>query len=137
MTERKYNSEYERLVMTTPHPQPQFKPLERPPYIHSWLEERWEEVVVTAFLLSVFCYCSAVYMGVYYTVIYPYMRAIGQAWDVGIAAYVFVKFAPLPRKARKRARRPLFALFAAVAAARWWYPSLYPSIYPWQPQPQA
>ena len=130
MPERTYGSEYERLVLTTKHPEPQYKPLERPPYIHSWLEERREEIVVVAFLACVFVYCSCVYAGVY-TALLPFKKMVGQAWDVAALTALVLKFAP--RKAAKRLRRPLYAAFVAVAGARFVYPTLYPKMYPWQP----
>ena len=54
---RDYGSEYEKAVLTTPHPaKTQFKPLDPPPYIVDspwgvWLGTRREEVVVV-FLMS-------------------------------------------------------------------------------------
>ena len=61
----KYGSEYERLVLTQPHPKKAtFHKLDDPPYISesrlpSWLAIRMEELVVVAFLLSVFVLMEA------------------------------------------------------------------------------
>ena len=134
---RDYGSPYEKLVMTTPHPEPQFKPLDPPPYISGstlsiWIQTRWEEVVVIVMLAMVIGYCALFYTGAYWSFVFPMKKILGGAWDVAIASFLLVKYVPLDRKLRKQARMPLFALCAAVSAVRWYEPALYPSFYPWQ-----
>ena len=136
---KKYGSEYERLVLTEPHPKPQYRPLEPPPYVTStsrlgiWLEVRMEEIVVVALMLCVLAYCVAVYTGMYVSMFLPMRNMIGQAWDLAAFSIAFVKYAPVDRKLRKRAKKPLFAMTAVLAVARWYNPALYPAFYPWQP----
>ena len=136
---RDYGSEYEKAVMTMPHPEKtQFRPLDPPPYVAdwgygTWLGVRREELVVIILMLTVIFYCACVYTGVYFTFVWPMMRMIGQAWDAALCSYILVKYAPLDRKLRKKARLPLLALCFAIAVARWYEPALYPSFYPWQP----
>ena len=136
---RTYGSEYEKRIFTESHPQPRFEKLDAPDYIAEskmgvWLATRWEELVVVVFLASVALYCSTFYIGLNFVAVRPFSALLARAWDVAVFSIAFTSFAPVGRKLRKRAKKPLFALFVAVAAARWWNPSLYPSIYPWQPR---
>lgn len=141
-SERKYGSEYEKAVLTQPHPaKTQFKPLEPPPYIaetgYPWLATRREELVVVFFLACVFIYCSSVYAGVY-TAMSPFL-AVGKqvfkfAWDAALVSVLTLKLAPLPRGTRKHARRLFMVVTVGIATARWYYPTLYPRWYPWQPE---
>ena len=97
------------------------------------LEVRMEEIVVVALMLCVLAYCVAVYTGMYVSMFLPMRNMIGQAWDLAAFSIAFVKYAPVDRKLRKRAKKPLFAMTAVLAVARWYNPALYPAFYPWQP----
>ena len=132
MAEKQYGSEYEKAVLTGSHPKKtDFRPLEPPPYIESspvgtFLATRWEELVVVLFLSTVFMYCSGVYVAAYQT-----MRLLCYAWDVAAITFAVLNFAP--KGVRKKARMPLYGLTMAVVVARFLRPSLYPSVYRWQP----
>lgn len=152
-----YASPYEEAVLTKPHPaKTEFRPLEHPDYIASsplgtWLATRWEELVVVAFMASVFAYCSFFY-AVSWTAMYPFRQMFAYSYDV-VAASAVVLFAagrmgpklPSKRKvmemppaeqekakaANKAAaktaairRRLALALCAAVTTARYQYGDL-------------
>jgi hypothetical protein len=152
-----YASPYEEAVLTKPHPaKTEFRPLDHPDYIAnsrfgSWIATRWEELVVVAFMASVFVYCTVFYAASW-TAMYPFRQMVAYSYDVVAACAVVLIVAgrmgprlPSKRKvlemppaeqekakaANKAAakaatirRRVALALCAAVTIARWQYGDL-------------
>ena len=104
-----YGSEYERLVLTTTHPNSaQFMKIDDPPNIASqrfpWLAIRWEELIVVAYLASVIAYCAMVYAGVYVAT-YPFQLIVGYSWDLILGSFFALRLhgRTLPRLPSRRA----------------------------------
>ena len=154
---RTHSSPYAEHVLTKDHPaSAQFRNVEPPDYAKAsilgpWLASRWEEFVVTAFLVLVFVYCFGIYAGIW-VVSAPVRSAFSYSWDVLLASFVLLKLygltlqRPPSRKdiaamkdedkekalrtkkafARKSANRrnAALALSAAVALVRWQFGSV-------------
>ena len=113
---REYNSEYERLVLTSGHPaKTTFMTLDDPPYIaandYPWLANRREELIVVAFLVAVVAYCSTVYVGIY-AVTYPIRLTVSYSWDL-----IFVSMLALTLRGRILPRLPSRKAIAAMPPA--------------------
>ena len=109
MGSREYGSEYERLVLTSEHPQKtQFKELEYPSYLAAkrfpWFATRTEELIVVVFLGAVFVYCSSVYVG-FYVASYPVRLVLACSWDLMLGGMLALRVhgRMLPRLPGKKA----------------------------------
>eukprot|EP00962_Isochrysis_galbana_P038717 scaffold13771_cov105-Isochrysis_galbana.AAC.6 len=137
MTERRFGSEYERLVLTKEHPaKATFSDVKPPEYIAQsrlgpFLATRWEELSTVGLLGIVAAYCAGVYLLVFFGFLSPVYTVLCYSWDV--AAVSVPVIAMLGGKMKATARKLAFAIAVVLAVARWQYPELYPGWYPFQP----
>lgn len=140
MSERVYSSEYERLVLTKEHPaKATFSDVKPPEYIAQsrlgpFLATRWEELSTVGLLGVVAAYCGGVYMLVFWGLLSPVYTVLCYSWDA--AAVSVPVIAMLGRKRKATARKLAFATAVVLSVARWQYPELYPTWYPFQPTVQ-
>ena len=130
-------SPYGKKVLTEPHPKKTtWVPCDPPPDLaSSFLGPFWAsrsgELKMCLLLLLMGLYCTAVYILGYYGFVKHILTVFRHAWDVALLAFIALRF--VPRKSRKMARQAALVLTVALAAGRWYEPSLYPKFYPWQP----
>jgi len=134
---KSFGSTYEELVLTKDHPaKVLYRNVEPPDYIREsplgpFMATRWEEVKIVAFMAAVAAYCLGVYLAVYFGIFLPARAVMSYSWDALLIACVTM--AVLGGKTRSVAKKLSMVVVCMLALARWQWPELYPSWYPFQP----